>query len=228
MNAAPEPLPARNIDVGTVSSALDEATLVVAIQDAERRISDGEAKRLELDRSISAAREEKRLLERLLEIRRKGAVETDPIAEGNPAGDPLKSERAAHPAVDSVVAELESAGRPIHISELVRLLKTCDVEIPGAGTQANLISHLRRDPRLMRSSRGMYGLTSWGLSFFHSTSRRIPSVPREYCCSRGLPFEEIASDLRVGTLEGTRVSRECFVFDSKSPRLHRRPLQVSA
>jgi hypothetical protein len=46
---------------------------------------------------------------------------------------------------------------------LVRLLCQRGIPIPGAGTQANLITHLRRDPRLVRPSRGMYGLSVWGL-----------------------------------------------------------------
>jgi hypothetical protein len=68
-----------------------------------------------------------------------------------------------HPAVEAVARELASAGRPVHISDLMRLLREAQVQIPGAGTQANLITHLRRDPRLVRPSRGMYGLAAWGL-----------------------------------------------------------------
>ena len=40
----------------------------------------------------------------------------------------------------------------------MRLLALRKVAIPGAGTQANLITYLRRDQRFVRPSRGMYAL----------------------------------------------------------------------
>jgi hypothetical protein len=54
----------------------------------------------------------------------------------------------------------------------MRLLREAEVQIPGAGTQANLITHLRRDPRFVRPSRGMYGLSEWGLENMPTPTRR--------------------------------------------------------
>jgi hypothetical protein len=45
----------------------------------------------------------------------------------------------------------------------MRLLSENDVAIPGAGAQANLIAHLTRHPDIVRPSRGMYALGSWGV-----------------------------------------------------------------
>jgi len=73
----------------------------------------------------------------------------------------------------AVIDELVVTGRPIHLSELMRLLDVRNIAIPGAGTQANLIAHLRRDPRLVRPSRGMYGLAAWGLENMAPTQRTV-------------------------------------------------------
>src|SRR5205085_2174135 len=53
-----------------------------------------------------------------------------------------------HPAVGASIEELDRSGRPLHISELMRLLSDRGVEIPGSGQQANLIAHLTRAPEI--------------------------------------------------------------------------------
>jgi hypothetical protein len=83
------------------------------------------------------------------------------------------TERQSKPAaVEVVVRELAAAGRPVHISDLIRRLREQRVQIPGAGTQANLITHLRRDQRVVRPSRGMYALAAWGLENMPVTTSR--------------------------------------------------------
>jgi hypothetical protein len=74
--------------------------------------------------------------------------------------------------LQAVIDELSSSGRPMHISDLMRLLALGKVVIPGAGTQANLITYLRRDPRFVRASRGMYALAEWGIDAMPPTRRR--------------------------------------------------------
>jgi hypothetical protein len=64
--------------------------------------------------------------------------------------------------VQFVFEQLSKARRPLHISELVQVARTRGVPVPGAGKQANLISHLMRDDRFVRPSRGMYALRRWG------------------------------------------------------------------
>ena len=72
---------------------------------------------------------------------------------------------------DVVVEELRSSGRPLHISDLMRLLTLRQLRIPGAGAQANLITYLRRDPRIVRAARGMYALAEWGIEAMPATRR---------------------------------------------------------
>lgn len=129
-----------------------------------------EQQRADLNRVIEAARQEERLLEGLLDLRRGGSAKSQADlheSEGAHSEDSLGMvsgrRRSKQPVVQAVIDELATAGRPTHISELMRVLRARDVRIPGAGTQANLITHLRRDSRLVRTSRGMYGLAIWGL-----------------------------------------------------------------
>jgi hypothetical protein len=140
------------------------------------RIARAERDRADLDRIIATAREEQRLLQRLLDVRR-GVNRPQPSStkhrtesEEVPA-IPVSGPGSKHAAVQTVIDELATASRPLHISELMRLLHDRSVPIPGAGTQANLITHLRRDRRLVRTSRGMYGLSAWGLESMQPVRR---------------------------------------------------------
>ena len=157
-------------DSGTMSEDVI-ASALVAIRD---RIARHERQRAELDSAIATAHQEERLLQGLLDLRRGGVAEVKAI-NTNREGTPGPSEPAPgsrHQAVAVVVEELAAAGRPLHISELMRLLGQRQVPIPGAGTQANVITHLRRDARLVRPSRGMYALAAWGLENMPTGLRR--------------------------------------------------------
>lgn len=145
---------------------MSEEAINRALEAARSRVVHAERQRAELDRVIAAVREEQQLLERLLALRRGGAL-SDHVDGGLPPTQQLQTHGAhgdgRHPVARAVVEELEAAGRPLHISELMRVLRERGVAIPGSGTQANLITHLRRDAGLVRPSRGMYGLAAWGL-----------------------------------------------------------------
>jgi hypothetical protein len=157
---------------GQSLDGMSESSIAKGLDAVRVRISQFDCQREELERKLALAREEERLLMRLLALRQGLALDADDdalpvedqkcLAEKLPA--PPETEAGSNlPMVQAVVRELAGAGRPLHISELMRLLRERRVQIPGAGTQANLISHLRRDPRLVRPSRGMYGLSAWGL-----------------------------------------------------------------
>lgn len=144
-----------------VDDPMPEDAIVAALEAARMRVARMERERAELDHAHAAAQEELRLLERLLALRRGAGVAAEP-----PAAKPAQAPAAGggKPAVvQAVIDELTAAGRSLHISELMRLLRSRNVEIPGSGTQANLITYLRRDKRFVRPSRGMYGLATWGL-----------------------------------------------------------------
>jgi hypothetical protein len=57
---------------------------------------------------------------------------------------------------------LRESGKPMHVSEIKARLIDRAVPIPGRGTDANIIVHLRRAPRVFeRKARGTYGLLEW-------------------------------------------------------------------
>lgn len=151
-------------------SSLDEATLELAISRARESLRSLEKQRSDLDRDTRILEAELKLLEQLLGLRRgntapsiSDAGDDAPKSSGS-RPSVANSPEATHSAVETVVSELAVVGRPVHISDLMRLLKEKRVRLPGAGAQANLIALLRRDERIMRPSRGMYALRDWGLT----------------------------------------------------------------
>jgi hypothetical protein len=148
-----------------------------ALEDTTRKATRTAEQIGELQRLLAATEEEKRILRRLVALRRGEQFEGPSSCELDPKSTTARNaenvgKNPRHPAVDTVVLILEDSKSPVHISELMRLLKERNATIPGAGTQANLISHLRRDNRIVRPTRGMYALTAWGLQEMHVPARR--------------------------------------------------------
>ena len=160
------------------SLGMSDEMIASAIRSVRERREAAEQGRAELERSIAAAREEERLLERLLRVRKGDQTGNDEVSAGSESSGRAMSNRddapgsGKHPVVDAVFNLLTGARSPLHISDLMRRLQAERVAIPGSGTQANLIAHLRRDKRLVRPSRGMYGLANWGLEEMPATKRR--------------------------------------------------------
>jgi hypothetical protein len=88
-----------------------------------------------------------------------------------------------HAVVDEVAQILGDEGHPLHINDIMKVLTDLAVPLPGKGDQANVIAHMRRDPRFVRPSRGVYALKEWGLEDHgHGGStvrrRRVVQQPR--------------------------------------------------
>jgi hypothetical protein len=157
------------------------ATLLKALEAARSQATDIEARIGELDTKLRVAQEEVGLIERLLALR--GAL---PVVPGvGPQGEPgaLSAGQRGHEVVDAVVEILGGVEHPLPISEIMRLLRE---SIPGAGTQANLISHLTRDSRVIRPSRGVYALARWGTpQLTYSASKKRARKSRRRRRTRG-------------------------------------------
>lgn len=54
--------------------------------------------------------------------------------------------------------------KSIHYNDLTQFLMSKGVLIPGKNPSANLLSHISRDARFVRTGPGTYGLKEWGLS----------------------------------------------------------------
>jgi hypothetical protein len=155
---------------------LPAAVLVKAMEEAQENEARLKKQIEELQRLLLSTQEEANILAKLIALRNGGT----PPEAGTPAGHASPTNvtsaptvsKSGHTALEAVIGILEQAERPVHISELMRLLNEKSVTIPGSGTQANLISHLRRDKRIVRPSRGMYGLAFWGLDEMLIQSKR--------------------------------------------------------
>jgi hypothetical protein len=143
-----------------------------ALDALRRRTNEMERQCTMLREKIAADREEEKLLTRILSVRRGELAQNQPASASVPVLLRSSDPRPADSPVQAVIEELTSAGRPLHISDLMRLLALRKVAISGAGTQANLITYLRRDRRFVRPSRGMYALAEWGLDAMPPTRRR--------------------------------------------------------
>ncbi len=156
--------------------SISEHKIAKALDAARSRVAQHELERIEIERAIAYAKEEEQLLQRLLDLRRGVISQVEGRTANERRVESPSSERTVdkgHTAVLAVIDELTTTGRSVHISELMRLLGERGIAIPGAGTQANLITHLRRDPRLVRPSRGMYGLAVWGLGNMTPGQRKV-------------------------------------------------------
>lgn len=154
---------------------LGEGDLQAALDANRAQIEVLEARMEQLEQAMVRARKEQHLLEGLLALRR--GQDVDP-ADGGAAHQGMPSVSSNHTkggssngVADAAVLVLERAARPMHIGELMSALVKDGVEIPGAGSQANLIAHLRRDQRIARPSRGMYGLRALGVDEYEPKKR---------------------------------------------------------
>jgi hypothetical protein len=153
---------------GRQVEGLSPGLLAAALEAARERSEEVDRRVNGLLHEREVVRREVELLEELLAVRQGNLAGRTTVSSVGPepdsAGGATRTRaRQPHSAVTATIAELERAGHPLHISELMRLLEERDVKIPGSGQQANLIAHLTRSPAVVRPSRGMYGLTAWGL-----------------------------------------------------------------
>jgi hypothetical protein len=174
--SAPESLESLQNDLAASPASLSTDVLLKAIEEAKGTEVRLQKQIDEMQRRLARIQEEARILTKLIALR-SGKALAAPVNEVGHVqpGPPLNTvtvAKSSHNALEAVVAILEEATRPVHISDLMRLLRDKNVQIPGSGTQANLISHLRRDKRIVRPSRGMYGLAAWGLTEMPSRLRR--------------------------------------------------------
>ena len=157
-------------------ATLSTSTLDDALKAAKSRAEALRRQVAELEREAQRAASEEKLLAELVALRRgnpptkvgSGASKNlhlldFPATRGAPSsGAALPQKISSHAVVDEALNLLESESRPFHISEIMSWLQERQTELPGAGRQANVISHLRRDARINRPRRGLYALTAWG------------------------------------------------------------------
>ena len=155
------------------SGGLDEKDLSAAADANRRRIDLLEVRMQQVEQEMVKAQKEQHLLESLLALRRGEAVDPALGSGVSHTGATYAPEASTHSSSvsDAAVAVLHETQRPMHIGELMAALQKSGVRIPGAGAQANLIAYLRRDDRIARPSRGMYGLKELGVEDYEPKRR---------------------------------------------------------
>lgn len=126
-------------------------------------------KPLREQRDRLAAREQ--LLERLVQsFDNSTALAPAPVSTPNVIQPPPGS--VGDYVVESAVALLREAGKPLHINDLHAKFVERGLFVPGAGTAANLTAHLKRGGRVVSPERGIYMLASDGAAYTRPTRRR--------------------------------------------------------
>ena len=76
-----------------------------------------------------------------------------------PSASPVQVTGSGNQIQAAVREILEECGKPMHIRDIHAALLAKGVPIPGKGTDANVIVHLRRAPEIFaRRNRGIYSL----------------------------------------------------------------------
>ena len=107
-------------------------TVEQAVEAIRRRIREAETRCAELQKRVALDREEEKLLTRLLSLRRGDLVQNSQAIPRTPDTVINSPARPADAALQAVIDELTTAGRPVHISDLMRLLALRRVDIPGS------------------------------------------------------------------------------------------------
>lgn len=129
-----------------------------------------------LEHRLEAARERLDLIQRLIRLTEGAKPAPQRIVQPGRTST-LKSADHAVAGKQDLEAHLEQilreAGKPMHISEIRKMLVDRAVPLPGRGDEANIIVRLRRAPeRFTRTGRGTYALASLGLNAVPPAKRR--------------------------------------------------------
>jgi hypothetical protein len=124
-----------------------------------------------LQQRLQATRERLDLIQRLMRLGN-GSIAEALIQSGKPrhgrATGPARStiqSQGGTDVEDHLETILQESERPMHIRDLRKALIQRGIPLPGRGDEANIILRLgRAKDRFVRTGRGMYGLTEWGIT----------------------------------------------------------------
>ena len=85
------------------------------------------------------------------------------MAEGDEFVDPELTGVLEESIADIAYEYMRGMNNPLHYSEMAKGIMSKGILIPGKNPEANLLSHIGRDNRFVRTSPGTYGLSEWGL-----------------------------------------------------------------
>lgn len=119
-----------------------------------------------------------------VELARRAALIRELLGEERAVEEPVTGTLQFREALRSLLVE---ARRPLHLDEIRNELAKASVEIPGKGADANIITHLRRVPGVVRAAKGTYVYDQSGdmVDVKQSTRKR-----RKRRSRRGKPKEQ--------------------------------------
>lgn len=130
----------------------------------ERELSELRAELASLGERVGVKESQLRNLDHLIDLE-----------NGRPSGKPVSASASFVDVAHSILA----AGGPLHYQQLAREVGARGTHIPGMNPAANLLAHLARDARFIRTARGTYGLQGANAPPKRKTSRRRRSVARK-------------------------------------------------
>jgi len=83
-------------------------------------------------------------------------------------------------SISDIVFDLldkDDSKSPMHYIELTKSILSKGILIPGKNPSSNLLAHINRDERFVRTASGTYGLRKWGLK--EITVRKHKSTKRK-------------------------------------------------
>lgn len=109
------------------------------------------------------------------ELARRAALIRELLGEEQAVEQPVAGAAQFREALKAVLVE---ARRPLHLDEIRAELAKGSIEIPGKGADANIITHLRRVPGVVRAAKGTYVFDESGQTVDVRPSARKPRKRR--------------------------------------------------
>jgi hypothetical protein len=135
----------------------DTATYVDTLKKRLRALGESSGRqRQQVRQLLESIGEKEEQIEHITSLLRAEGVDLGD--EGLPDLSPVSVSDMAY----EVLSRLDSP-EPQHYRQLAKLIMAEGKLIPGQDPAANLIAHLGRDDRFVRTGRGMYGLAEWGV-----------------------------------------------------------------
>ena len=133
--------------------------------------------------------------------------------------------RTQKPVADLAVEILEEAGKPLHYAEMIKQIEfKHNFIIPEKDPKANMNAYLRKDERIVRFAKGIYGLVGWheeppegpmsGLSCIEAYKKTI----LEYFYDKSFRQQHIKD---VATEQGLRIKGKIVVRKTSSDTLRK-------
>lgn len=137
-----------------------------------------QTKRADVANDLERLREEVRRASDAIAVKEAQLRNLDDLLALEGGGGPtlvVEERRTSGNFLDTAYAILEDSQEGIHYRDLVEQLERRGVHVPGQDPAANLIAHITRDQRFVRTARGTYGIAGIHAASPATRRRRVAS-----------------------------------------------------